>query len=469
MRGGIGRYFMKTMVNIRDFGAVPCGELQTKAIQRAIDHVFLQGGGEVQVPAGTFLSGGIRLRSNVTLRLLDGAVLKGSQNPEDYFACYTEDAVEPLAPERITDAPYVGLWTIHGETAYDPDDARYRFRRLPGSRWNNALIRAIDAENVAIIGEGSGCIDGSNCFDEIGEELYRGPHAITFFNCKNITLSGYSIRDSANWAHNMLFCENTSMDHVRVYAGHDGFDAFSSKNITITSCEFYTGDDCVAGFGSVNVLVADSVMNSSCSAMRFGGTNVLVRGCRIYGPGEYLFRGQLPPEDKRAGVSSTMPGRNMLSAFTYYADYSMPIDELPGQIVIRDCTFEHVDRFLHYNFSGNETWQRYRPMNDITFEDIRATNVKMPLHAFGRADAPLTLTLRNVDISVREGEKPDTLVKAAHCRRVLFENVRIADFDGDCLVRAMTDGEYVFRDVHCALDETDYVKMTDETFVIKAI
>ncbi len=460
---------MKITVSIKDFGAAPRVGLQTRAIQDAIDHVFLAGGGEVQVPEGVFMTGSIRLRSNITLHLLEGAVLKGSQNPEDYYACYTEDKVEPLSPERITDAPYVHLGGIKGETEYKEYDENYRFRRLPGSRWNNALIRAIDAENVAIIGEKSSFIDGNNCFDEIGEEYYRGPHAITFFNCKNIKLSGYSIKNSANWAHNMLFCENISMDKVKVYAGHDGFDAFSSRNITITACEFYTGDDCVAGFGNVNVLVADCVLNSSCSAMRFGGTNVLVRNCKIYGPGEYFFRGKMTPEEKRACAPSPVPGKTMLSAFTYYADFSMPIPEIPGNIIIKDCVFENVDRFLHYNFSGNETWQRYRPMADITFENIKATNIAMALNAYGRADLPLELTLKNISLSIRQGAETTELIRAAHCKRIVFDGVKIENFGGDCLVRALTDGEVVFSGVDCDLEKDSFVKKAEESFNIRTV
>ena len=82
---------MKITVNIKDFGAVESESLQTEKIQSAIDHVFLQGGGEVQIPGGTYLTGGIRLRSNITLHFLEGAILKGSQNPEDYYSCYTSD------------------------------------------------------------------------------------------------------------------------------------------------------------------------------------------------------------------------------------------------------------------------------------------------------------------------------------------------------------------------------------------
>ena len=460
---------MKTVVNIKDFGALSNGELQTKAIQAAIDHVFLSGGGEVQIPGEVYMTGGIRIRSNVTLHLLAGAVLKGSQNPEDYYDSYKKDNVEPLSSDRITDAPYVHLKTIQGEVCYNASDERYNFRRLPGSRWNNALIRAIDAENVAIIGEKDSVIDGNNCFDAIGEENFRGPHAITFFNVKNIILEGYSVRDSANWAHNMIFCENISMRWVKVFAGHDGFDVFSSNNITITDCKFYTGDDCVAGFGNTNVLVSNCIMNSACSALRFGGTNVLVQNCNMFSPSKYSFRGKMPLEDKIACKPSPTHGRNMLSVFTYYADYSMPISEIPGNIVIKDCIFTNVQRFMHYNFSGNETWQRYRPMNDISFENIKASNVSMGINAYGTEKYPLELRLKNVDISMHEEASLTELIKAAHCNRIVFENVTIEHFRGDCIVRARTDGEYVFNNVKSEVEEKHFVKKTDEEFDIRRI
>lgn len=76
---------MKKTFSIIDFGACPAtNELQTPYIQAAIDECFLQGGGEVQIPEGTFLTGGIRLRSNVCLHLMEKAHLKGSRDPEAY-------------------------------------------------------------------------------------------------------------------------------------------------------------------------------------------------------------------------------------------------------------------------------------------------------------------------------------------------------------------------------------------------
>ena len=167
-------------VNAADFGLVSgTTELQHTAIQRAIDHCFLEGGGEVWIPKGEYHMGDVRLRSNITLRLAGGVHLIGSLDPEDYFH-YREDVVEPLDPSRITDAPYVHLSKILGETEYDENKPEYRFRRLPGSRWNNALIRILDAHDVAIIAEKGAVIDGSDPYDELGEVWYRGPHGIAY-------------------------------------------------------------------------------------------------------------------------------------------------------------------------------------------------------------------------------------------------------------------------------------------------
>ena len=60
--------------SVLDFGAVPDGRtLATKAIQQAIDHCSAQGGGRVVVPAGSYYTGVIFMRSNVELHLEQNA------------------------------------------------------------------------------------------------------------------------------------------------------------------------------------------------------------------------------------------------------------------------------------------------------------------------------------------------------------------------------------------------------------
>lgn len=71
--------------NIVDYGAIADGKtLNTNAIQQLIDRVSAEGGGRVIVPKGTFLTGGLQLKSNVDLYLEKGSVLLGSTNSADY-------------------------------------------------------------------------------------------------------------------------------------------------------------------------------------------------------------------------------------------------------------------------------------------------------------------------------------------------------------------------------------------------
>src|ERR1700745_260758 len=58
--------------------------LNTRSIQFAIDYIHKEGGGRLVFDVGKFLTGSIHLRSNVTLHLLEGAVIVGSLNPFDY-------------------------------------------------------------------------------------------------------------------------------------------------------------------------------------------------------------------------------------------------------------------------------------------------------------------------------------------------------------------------------------------------
>jgi len=455
----------KNIVSILDFGAKPnVEELQTEKIQAAIDHCFSLGGGEVTVPEGVFMIGSIRLRSNITLHLLQNATLKGSRNPEDYFG-YLNDEVEPLPAELVTDAPWK-----RAEISEDLDKD-YRFMRVAGSRWNNGLIRAIQAENVAIIGEEGSCLDGSDCFDELGEEHYRGPHCINMFYCKNILFKGYTVKDSANWAHATFYCKNITAEDVTVLAGHDGIHMTVCENILISNCHFYSGDDCVAGFANVNVIVKDCELNSACSAMRFGGTNVLVENCHIYGPCKYLFRGSMTQEEKRSGVKPSLEGHrnNMLSVFTYYSDFSVKIEHQPGNIIIKNCQVDYADRFLHFNFSGNEMWQSNRPLESIRFENIKATDISMPLTAYGDKETPITLEMKNVEISMRKGSEEIDFMHIANHKKITLTDVTITNYKSKSLIKAWTEGEVEITNLTCDVNKENYVIKAEEEFICQPI
>lgn len=58
--------------------------LCTQQLQQAIDAIYKKGGGRLVLTKGTYLTGGLMLRSKVEVNLEEGATLLGSTNPYDY-------------------------------------------------------------------------------------------------------------------------------------------------------------------------------------------------------------------------------------------------------------------------------------------------------------------------------------------------------------------------------------------------
>lgn len=457
-------------VSVTDYGAIPNSkEVQTKMIQQAIDDVYLKGGGEVCIPTGEYLVTTLRLRSNVCLHLMQNTVLKASRNIDDYFQL-KYDTIEPVDENILDESPW--------ERGAGQSTVFHKF----GSRWHNGVIRALDAENISIIGEKGSVIDGANCFDENGEEYYRGPHGVSICNCNGVDLKGYTVRHSGNWANMLQNSRNIAAIDLTVIAGHDGIHFTSCDYVAIRRCHFYTGDDCVAGFDNHHVIVEDCELNSSCSAFRLGGTDVLIRRCHAYGPGKYKFRGCMTIEDKRAGIHANdtdrveakfahiPPRNNMLSFFTYYADHSVVIRNTPGNIVIRDCEVECADRFLHFNYSGNEMWQNNRPLTSITFEKIKATGIAMPLVAYGDSRECLQFTMKNMDFSFREGLENTEFLRMANVGKIVMENVIIRNAGNANFIKMWGENKPIveMKKITGIIAE-EYIISTKEAFVCKPI
>ena len=211
-------------INVTEFGAKPNSKtIQTKSFQAALDSCFLNGGGEVCVPKGEYIIGAIRVRSGTTLRLSENAVIIGSKDIKDYALLNGTDDIEPL--------PKTFLPTVNKK------EGREEYVK----RWHNALIHSYRAKNVNIIGENGATINGNNVYNPDGEEGYRGPHLISVLESENIYLSGYTIKDSANWAHCMWICRDLTCENIKIYGGHDGIDFFGARLRVAYGRRLYSG------------------------------------------------------------------------------------------------------------------------------------------------------------------------------------------------------------------------------------
>ena len=405
---------------------------ETAEIQGQIDAVWRQGGGTVEIAPGVHRISSLRVRSNVTLHLLENAVLSASRDL-DAYDILEADEVEPLPPGVLASARQA-LWLPIAKRSKD-----YRNPLTnPAARWNRGVIRLVAATNVVIRGERGSVIDGNNSFDPQGEEGFRGAHGINAFGSTNVLVRGIELRRTGNWANHFNTCADLCFENLTIRGGHDGVHMRGCDRVTVRNCDIRCGDDCIAGYDNTDVLVEDCRLNTACSAFRFGGTHVRVRRVKVWGPGEWPIRNTLPRADQIAGNDCQGIGRhNLLSFWTYFADFLQPIRNPPGDIVVEDCEIDGADRFLHYNFSGNEIWQKGAPLADIAFCRVKARNIGQPLNVWADARVPLVLRLNACEMAFRDPVRE--FMRGAYVRLLDLRDVRAEGVDGPVLLLWKTE------------------------------
>ncbi|MDP4097841.1 glycoside hydrolase family 28 protein [Paenibacillus sp. P96] len=205
--------------NITDYGASrDTGALATAAIRDAIEAASEAGGGTVYVPAGTYRTGAIILKSNIELHLSPGAVLSFSTDPEHYPA--VESRWEGVKRE-------VHASCIYGE----------------------------NLENISLTGSGTLEGNGQPWWEKqrnSPEELqYPRPKLISFDGCRRVTIKDLNLRNSPSWTVNPIRCSDVTIDNLSIYnpadsPNTDGINPESCRNVRISNCSIDVGDDCIA-------------------------------------------------------------------------------------------------------------------------------------------------------------------------------------------------------------------------------
>lgn len=408
--------------NIKDFGARTCDALQTKPIQSAIDACFLAGGGRVVVPAGVYITGGIRLRSNVELYLETGAIVRGVRDPEEYFG-YRDDKIEPVTLEDEEEKPKSSIAT---------------------SRWSNSLIKVMDAKNVTITGEVGSYFDGCYCFDPLGEQNYRGPHGIGIWRSENIHLSGYTFIGSSNWCHIIIKSKDITIRNIAVHGGCDGVNVHCCDNVIIEDCNINSGDDCVAGYNNHDVIIRNCTLNTPCMPIRMGGNNILVENC-VSRERNFGTRRWLADEKKKAGeVTDASCNHESHTAFSYYCDYRWGDLRKPAEnIVIRNCRFEQEHELIRVEYDGRHRFCRNRGLRSLTLEDCYIGDLIHTGMVWGKESERITCCFKNVHISCRNGFEESIMLVAGNFDRLIFENCTIDGYKNPTILIGTDDVDKV--------------------------
>jgi len=287
--------FPDRFFDVRDFSATADGlTANTKAFVRAIEACHGAGGGVVRIPAGTWLTGPIHLRSNVNLRLEQGALVRFSTRPADYLP------------------PVFTRW--EGVECYN----------------YSPLIYAQDCENIAVTG--AGVLDGQGQawwhwkklqqaaartlydaqFEGVPverrvygtEDAALRPQFLQPIRCRNVLVEGVTFLNGPMWTMHPVYCENVLVLGVTVNTegpNTDGLNPDSCRNVLVEGCSFATGDDCIAinsgmnedgwrvGRPCENVVIRNCTMTKGHGAVAIGSgmsggvRHVAVSDCRFTG------------------------------------------------------------------------------------------------------------------------------------------------------------------------------------------
>jgi hypothetical protein len=254
-----------------EFGAVADGKtLNTKALQKGIDEISDRGGGILTLSNGKYLTGSLRLKSNVTLLIDEEAVLLGSLNPDDYRKLEIEDA--PVSP-KTDDNSKLALLLAHRAN----NIALAGKGTIDGQGRKLALI--IDSLHHA----GIRVLSNYDNWNKRPGETAR-PKIINFSECEDVTVKGVTIKNSACWVQSYELCRNLIIDDVRVesraFWNNDGMDITDCRNVRITNCDINSADDGIClksyypGYYCDSIYIANCYIRTSASAVKFGTASV---------------------------------------------------------------------------------------------------------------------------------------------------------------------------------------------------
>jgi hypothetical protein len=169
---------------------------------------------------------------------------------------------------------------------------------MPEAKWGNwhrGLLVGENLENVTILGPGT--IDGAKVFDPNGEEKMRGPHTLVFSNCRNVVVRDLTILDAANYAVFFMVSNDVEFRNVKFVGGWDGIHWRGApqrwcRGVDIINCQFFTGDDAIAGRYWDDTVITGCLINSSCNGIRLIGParNLVIHDNLFLGPGRQPHR-----------------------------------------------------------------------------------------------------------------------------------------------------------------------------------
>jgi polygalacturonase len=358
-------------------------KLNTQPIQHIIDQAEANGGGTIVIPKGVFLTGALFFKPKTRLRLLEGAVLKGSDEISNY----------PLIPSRM-----------EGRSIY----------------YYAALVNAYHVDSFSITGPGT--IDGNglrywktfwayrDSMKKIGKEAtnleVHRPRLLFIWGSDQVTIQNVKLHNSGFWTTHLYQCNNVLIENCDIRSPYrpvpapstDGIDIDVCKKVVVRNCYISVNDDAVCIKGGKgpdahtqgengvveDILIENCTFGESHGTLTLGSEsiharNITMRNCKVENNCPIL-RLKMRPD-------------------TYQTFENINIENITGK-----CgTIISMNPWKQFFNLGGSTEKPYATVRNITL-----SNIKVECNRFGElegnpSDQVSNIVFKNIEATA---EKP---------------------------------------------------------------
>lgn len=272
-------HFADREFNITKYGASTkaTAAVNQKSINKAIIACSKAGGGRVVIPAGTFNTGAITLKSHVNLVVEKGATLQFVFQPELY----------PIVPTRwegldcwnLSPCIYAYKQTdvaITGEGVIDGGGTNETWWKWSGAKqygWKEGVISQRNGSRARLLKAAEDGVDMNE--RKFGPKDGLRPQLININQCDGFLIENVTLLRSPFWVIHPLLTKNVTVRGVHINndgPNGDGCDPESCDGVLIENCFFNTGDDCIA---------IKSGRNNDGRLWNKPSENIIIRNCEM--------------------------------------------------------------------------------------------------------------------------------------------------------------------------------------------
>lgn len=440
--------------NVKERGADATGIVKcTKVISDVINDLSAKGGGTVFFPAGTFFTGPIIMKSNITLWLDAGAVIKFSDDFDDYLPM-VQSRWEDVRVKNFVSQVYAYKCeniSIRGRGHFEGQGKKWwNFMRTAGSKqqpeskWQE-IFRKENAELLA-----------KNEYISAKNNFLRPP-MVTTYECKNVLIEGVSFSNPPFWTIMPAFTDNITITGITIEnpgnsPNTDGIDPSSCRNVHISNCHITVGDDCIVIKSGRDVdgreaaRPTENITITNCTMLK--GHGGVVIGSEMSGNVKRIAITNCVFEGTDRGIRiKTMRGRGGVIE-----------DILVSNIVMNNMINEGVLITLRYqNTKPEPVSERTPACNNVRISNIIQRGGERPVAIYGLDEREVSqISFSNMESTTRRG------ILIENGSDISFHDMKMEIREGSAL--EVKDSKNISWDkvtVKTPLTDLPYLKLTN--------